>query len=115
MKCKCGKECGIRIWCLDCEHKALRELDIIKSQLAYKTARFVKKMKKLYYHIHPISNKEKEKGFLMKIERISEVTDGKKQEHVHHIEVLWDGGDWKRVKCTDPECDYELEIYYGEE
>lgn len=51
----------------------------------------------------------------MKIESISEVTDGKKQEHVHHIEVLWDGGDWKRVKCTDPECDYELEIYYGDE
>lgn len=35
--------------------------------------------------------------------------------HEHDLEILWDGGDWKRVRCKDPECEFEQELYYGEE
>ena len=47
MKCKCGKECGIRIWCKECEEKALRELKIITAELEYKRKRFEKKTSKI--------------------------------------------------------------------
>lgn len=34
--------------------------------------------------------------------------------HIHDLEVLWDGGDWKRVRCTDIDCEFEQELYYGD-
>ena len=29
MKCSCGTECGIRIWCEECEKKAIKEMEDI--------------------------------------------------------------------------------------
>lgn len=47
MKCKCGKECGIRVWCEECEEKANRRIDVIRAELNYKTKRFKKKLNKI--------------------------------------------------------------------
>lgn len=42
MKCSCGKEVGIRIWCEDCEAKHIKELDDIRNRLKMATEKFKK-------------------------------------------------------------------------
>lgn len=51
MMCTCGKECGIRIWCPECEAKAIRQLEVITAELNYKTERFKRKTDKIFKNI----------------------------------------------------------------
>lgn len=48
MKCKCGKECGIRIWCKECEEKAIRHLKIIAAEIKYKRKKFEREISKIF-------------------------------------------------------------------
>ena len=48
MKCKCGEECGIRIWCLECEGKAIRHLEYITAEIEYKRKRFERRTSKIF-------------------------------------------------------------------
>lgn len=47
MKCSCGKEVGLRIWCEDCEAKHIKELDDIRNRLKMATEKFKKATAKL--------------------------------------------------------------------
>ena len=47
MKCQCGKEVGLRIWCEDCEAKHIKELDDIRNHLKIATEKFKKATAKL--------------------------------------------------------------------
>ena len=48
MKCKCGKECGIRVWCEECEEKAIMHLKLITAKIKYKKESFEKKTNKIF-------------------------------------------------------------------
>ena len=47
MKCECGKEVGLRIWCEACEAKYIKELDDIRNRLKIATEKFKKAIAKL--------------------------------------------------------------------
>ncbi len=51
MKCKCGKECGIRIWCHECEAKAIRHLQYMTAEMEYKRKHLEKKRKRVFANL----------------------------------------------------------------
>lgn len=48
MKCKCGKECGIRIWCPECEAKAIRHLKYMTAEMKCKTKMYTKRFNRIF-------------------------------------------------------------------